>query len=78
MSSGRGAGRNLVGRIGATERPPWAIVVDSGRDLTGPMSEAVEDTDAFEDVETVRIGEKVDMAEPGRAGIFLLARTAFF
>jgi hypothetical protein len=42
------------------------------------MSEAVEDTDAFEDVETVRIGEKVDMAELGRAGIFLLARTAFF
>jgi hypothetical protein len=68
----------LVGRIGATERPPWATVVDSGRGLTGPDSEAVDDADALDDVETVRIGEKLDMAEPGRAGIFLLAKTAFF
>ncbi len=68
----------MVGRIGATERPPWATVVDSGRGLTGPASEVVDDADAFDDVETVRIGEKLDIAEPGRAGIFLLARTAFF
>jgi hypothetical protein len=68
----------LVGRIGATERPPWATVVDSGRGLTGPASEVVDDAGAFDDVETVRIGEKLDIAEPGRAGIFLLARTAFF
>jgi hypothetical protein len=38
----------------------------------------VDDADALDDVETVRIGEKLDMAEPGRAGIFLLAKTAFF
>jgi hypothetical protein len=38
----------------------------------------VDDIDAFEEVETVRIGEKVDIAEPGRAGIFLLAIAAFF
>jgi hypothetical protein len=68
----------LVGRIGATERPPWATVVDSGRGRTGPISEAVDDADALDDVETVRIGEKLDMAEPGRAGIFLLAKAAFF
>ena len=38
-SSGRGAGRNFVGRIGATERPPCATVVDSGRGLTGATSD---------------------------------------
>lgn len=64
-----------MGRMGATERPPWATVVDSGRGLTGPTSD---DADTLDDVETVRIGEKVDIAEPGRAGIFLLAKTAFF
>ena len=78
MSSGRGAGRNLVGLIGATERPPWATVVDSGRGRTGPTSEVMDDADVLDDVETVRIGEKLDMAEPGRAGMFLLANTAFF
>lgn len=67
-----------MGRIGATERPPWATVVDSGRGLTGPISEDVDDSDAFEDVETVRTGEKEDIAEPGRAGTFLLAIAAFF
>jgi hypothetical protein len=64
--------------MGATERPPCATVVDSGRGLTGPTSEEVDDNDALEDVETVRMGEKVDIAEPGRAGIFLLAIAAFF
>ena len=78
VSSGRGAGRNFVGLIGATERPPWATVVDSGRGRTGPTSVVVDDADALDDVETVRIGEKLDMAEPGRAGTFLLANTAFF
>lgn len=40
-SSGRDAGRNLVGRMGATERPPWeTFVVGSGRvPLTGAASE---------------------------------------
>ena len=42
------------------------------------MSEDVDDADTFEDVETVRMGEKVDIAEPGRAGRFLLAIVAFF
>ena len=31
-----------------------------------------------EDVDTLRTGENVDMAEPGRAGKFLLAIAAFF
>lgn len=34
--------------------------------------------DAVEDVETVRIGENEDMADPGRAGRFLFAMAAFF
>ena len=38
----------------------------------------MDDADTFEDVETVRMGEKVDIAEPGRAGRFLLAIVAFF
>ena len=66
-----------MGLIGATERPLWDTVVDSGRDLTG-ASEAMELVDAVEDDETVRVGEKLDIADPGRAGRFLLAIAAFF
>lgn len=68
-----GFGRIFVGRMGATERPPWVEVVVSGRILTGAASE-----DDVEVEETVRTGENVDIAEPGRAGRFLLARAAFF
>lgn len=50
--------------------------MDSGRILTGAASEA-DDAGAVEDEETVRIGENDDIAEPGRAGRFLLARAAF-
>jgi hypothetical protein len=75
-SSGR---RNFVGRIGATERPPWATVVEgSGRARTGATSEICDVFEAVEEDETVRIGENVDIAEPGRAGRFLLAIAAFF
>ena len=55
------------------------MVADSGRGLTGGASEVVDAVEAVDDDETVRIGEKVDMAEPGRAGRFLVAAmTAFF
>lgn len=74
-SSGR---LNFVGRMGATERPPWATVVDSGRIRIGAISEAVGAVEAVEEDETVRMGENVDIAEPGRAGKFLLAKAAFF
>ena len=53
-------------------------MVDSGRTLTGPISDDVEAVEAFEEVETVRMGENVDIAEPGRAGRLLLAIAAFF
>lgn len=75
VSSGRGAGRNFVGRIGATESPPWETVVDS--DLT-LADGAFDEVEAVEEVETFRIGEKLDIAEPGRAGMFLLAAMAAF
>jgi hypothetical protein len=65
-----------VGRIGATERPPCVTVLASdlasGRALTGGASDTVDE------LETVRTGENVDIADPGRAGMFLLARAAFF
>ena len=67
-----------MGRIGATERPPWATVVDSGRIRRGAASEAVDAVDAVEEDDTARMGENVDIAEPGRAGKFLLAKAAFF
>ena len=71
--------RNFVGLIGATERPPCDTVVDdSGRTLTGAVSEVDDMLEAVEDDETVRIGENVEIAEPGRAGRFLLAIAAFF
>lgn len=74
VNSGRGAGRNFVGRIGATDKPPWATVVDSGRILIG-ASEAAE---AVEEDEIVLMGEKVDMADPGLAGRFFVAAIAAF
>lgn len=52
-------------------------MVDSWRDLTG-ASEAIEFVEAVEDDETVRIGEKLDMADPGRVGKILVAIAAFF
>lgn len=69
---------NFVGRIGATERPPWATVADSGRALTGAALEVGAILEEVEDDETVRMGEKADIAEPGRGGRFLLAIAAFF
>lgn len=75
-NSGR---RNFVGRIGATDRPPCATVVDdSGRARPGAASEVDDMLEAVEEDETVRIGENADIAEPGRAGRFLLAIAAFF
>jgi hypothetical protein len=38
----------------------------------------VDIVEAVDEEETVRMGEKVDIADPGRAGRFLFARTAFF
>lgn len=64
-----------MGRIGATESPPWETVLVSGRPLTGAASEPPE---AVKEFETVLIGEKVDIADPGRASKFLLAIAAFF
>lgn len=49
----------------------------SGRDLTG-ASETVDIVEAVEVDETVRTGEKLDIADPGRAGKFLFAIAAFF
>lgn len=73
-----GRGRNFVGRMGATDRPPWATAVGSGRGLAGATSDDVDVVDAVVEDETVRIGEKLDIADPGRAGKFLFAKTAFF
>jgi hypothetical protein len=71
--------RNFVGRIGATDRPPCAtVVITSGRGRTGAASDDVDEFEAVEDDETVRIGEKIDIAEPGRAGRLLFAIAAFF
>jgi hypothetical protein len=66
--------------MGATERPPCATVVeDSWRARTGAVGFEVDDVfEAVEEDETVRIGENVDIAEPGRGGKFLLAIAAFF
>jgi hypothetical protein len=79
VSSGRGAERNFVGRIGATERPPCATVVDSDRlALTGTPSDGCDPLDTFDELEAVLMGENDDIAEPGRAGRFLVATIAFF
>ena len=64
--------------MGATESPPWATVVDSGRGRTGAASEAVDAVDDVEEDDTVRMGENVDIADPGRAGRFLLAKAFFW
>ena len=71
------SGRRFVGRIGATDMPPeFTARVDSGRwrglmGFTG--SEAPELPLAL-----FLTGEKADMADPGRAGRFLVARLAAF
>jgi hypothetical protein len=49
-------------------------VLDSGLVLTG-ASDIEEEEDEFD---TFRTGEKDDIADPGRAGKFLLAMAAFF
>jgi hypothetical protein len=71
--------RNFVGLMGATESPPCETVVDnSGRTLTGGASAAEDVLEDVEEFETFRIGENVDMTDPGLAGRFLFAIAAFF
>jgi hypothetical protein len=41
-------------------------------------SDATDAIEAVELFETVRTGENVDIADPGRAGVFLAAIAAFF
>ena len=53
-------------------------MVPSVRPPRAGASEVCEPVEAVEEEETVRIGEKEDIAEPGRAGRFLLAIAAFF
>lgn len=53
-------------------------MVDSRRALAGAASEVVDLLVTVEELDTVRIGEKVDIADPGLTGRFLLARAAFF
>jgi hypothetical protein len=53
-------------------------VVDSGRILTGAASDEADIVEAAEDVETFRMGEKDDIAEPGLGGKVCFANTAFF
>ena len=50
------------------------MVVGSGR---GPLTGASEEVEALEEDETVRIGEKLDIADPGLACRFLLVIAAF-
>ena len=66
---------NFVGRIGATDKPPCVFTAGSGRCFDEAASVFV---DIVEEVETVRTGVKEDIAEPGRAGKFLVAMVAFF
>lgn len=77
--AGMSGRRNFVGRMGATESPPCATVVDdSGRTLTGGASAVNDVLEAIEELDTVRIGENVDIADPGLVGRFLFAMAAFF
>jgi hypothetical protein len=56
--------------------PPALTAIDSGRALVGGLAAgAVECEDAFD---AVRDGEICAIAEPGRAGKFLLAALALF
>lgn len=69
--------RLLDGRMGATDMPPALTAIDSGRALVGGLAAgaAVDCVDVFE---AVRTGEIWAMADPGRAGRFLLAAEALF
>lgn len=81
-----GRARGLVGRIGATERPPCDTDVKeddeaSGRTLELPFSTFVALPFGAEAEEVLRGGAgdaKLDMADPGRAGKFFAAIAAFF
>ncbi len=65
--------------MGATESPPWDTVLEgSGRDLGAGFSDKFDVFEGSDAVETVLIGENDDIADPGRAGIFLAASVAFF
>lgn len=65
--------------MGATESPPCETAAEgSGRALVVGPSEIFDVADDTEAVEAMRTGENVDIAEPGRAGIFLAAKAAFF
>lgn len=65
---------DLLGRMGATERPPRdAVGSRCGR--VGAVSEDVGLPDA---AGADLVGENVDIAEPGRVGMLLLAICAFF
>lgn len=76
-----GRGRNFVGRIGATERPPCEDDVSVRVRETGALLETsavLGAADDVEEVEAVRTGENDDIADPGRAGRFFVASVAFF
>ena len=71
------SGRRFVGLMGATDMPPeFTARVGSGRwrSLTGFEGSGAPEVP----LEPFLTGEKADMAEPGRAGRFLVARAAFF
>lgn len=71
--------RFFIGRTGATDMPPDPIaMVDSGRVRTCGTVVPVEDEDAVDEFDTVRAGEKEDMADPGRGGSVFAANAAFF
>jgi len=68
--------RLLVGRVGAADMPPeFTASVDSGRRRCWAGLELAGVGAA--ELAPVRTGEKLDMAEPGRAGTFLVAPSAF-
>lgn len=72
-----GRGRDLMGRKGATESPPCDTDAEgSSRFLMTVASDVVDITDDAELPETVRNGEYVDMADPGRGRMFLAAAAA--
>jgi hypothetical protein len=71
------SGLRFTGRTGATDNPPVPTeMVDSGRCRTAGAAEAEETADEFE---TLRLGEKCDIAEPGRVGkVRVAAKASFF
>jgi hypothetical protein len=74
--AGRAAtsGLLLAGRTGAPVIPPARV--DSGRVRTVVVVDVA--TEACDELDAVRVGEKWDIAEPGRTGMFLVAMAAFF